>query len=62
MKVGDLVKHRYSDRRGIVVDIKEYPLDNEPSGKGIIVHFFDWDSTEPSHYWISALEVISESR
>ena len=62
VKVGDLVKHRYSDRVGIVMDIKEYLLDNEVGGKGIIVHFFDGDLSQPHNYWISALEVISENR
>ena len=62
MRVGDLVKHRYSDRKGIVIDIKEYLVNDEMGGKGIIVHFFDCESALPHNYWISALEVISENR
>ena len=64
MKVGDLVKHRYSAKKEIVIDIKDYLLNDEIDGKGIVVHFFDWDSWEaqPCNYWISALEVISEGR
>jgi len=35
-------------------------LRKEKDGKGIIVRFFDWETVQPYHYWISALKVISE--